>query len=196
MIKSSVDKDSEYRNRLLEAINADHPIYNGIDMQAHHVISAKGVILSGLKKKLTVLDYHINNIENLVFIPCTLDGACHLEVQLHRGNHTFSDDDHPRSYHEDVSDRLKRLEEKMDKRCSEGKKVQSLIDKESIKVLSAINDFELPLTKLFKYFKPDPEQKIGCANAHSIPSHSGDLCKSNRHHFDNVDKPYTLEIGK
>ncbi|WP_284191961.1 AHH domain-containing protein, partial [Vibrio zhanjiangensis] len=163
-MKSSIDKDSKYRMRLLDAIDEEHPIYHGIDMQAHHIISGKGIDLSGLGWKLEALDYHINNIENLVFIPCTLAGACHLGVQLHRGDHKYHDDEHPKSYHVDVSDRIKRLEETMDKRCEKGKSIQSLVDRESVKVLSAINNFELPLTSIFRSFKPSSANKIGCGN--------------------------------
>ncbi|WP_143697270.1 AHH domain-containing protein, partial [Vibrio vulnificus] len=197
IVKSSIDKDSQYRTRLLNAIGEEHPIYHGIDMQAHHIISRKGVELSGLGWKLEALTYHINNIENLVFIPCTLAGACHLGVQLHRGDHTYHDDEHPRCYHVEVSDRIKRLEETMDKRCEKGKPIQSLIDKESVKILKAIDNFEIPLTSIFRTFKPETVNTIGCGNAKTIKTHSKEKCKASRIHFDKVPKQnYTLRVGQ
>ncbi len=195
MAIKSIDKNSQYRTRLLGETKPDHPIHNGIDMQAHHIISAKGVQLSGLGWKLEGLDYNINNVENLVFIPCTLAGACHLGVQLHRGNHTFHDDEHPRSYHVEVSDRIKRLESAIDKRCEKRKPIQSLIDKESVKILSMINNFEIPLTSIFRTFRPD--SKIGCGNVNNVASHSNELCSASREHFHHIDnRNYKLKVGQ
>lgn len=197
MSKTSIDKDSQYRKRLLRAIDEDHPIHNGIDMQAHHIISAKGISLSGLDWKLKEYSYFINNIENLVFIPCTLPGACHLGVQLHLGDHTFQDDDHPRSYHSDVSDRIKRLEEKMDKRCEKKKPIQGLIDKESIKILRSVSNFELPLTKIFRYFQVNDKNTVGCGNARTINQHSNQNCDASRDHFSHISKHnYKLRVGQ
>jgi len=45
MTKKSIDKDTLYRDTILNAVESDkhHPIHNGLDMQAHHIISSKGV---------------------------------------------------------------------------------------------------------------------------------------------------------
>jgi len=74
VITGSIDKDSKYRDTILSAVSADagHPINNDIDMQAHHLISAKGVKDSEMGSQLKSMGYDINVLKNLVLIPCTL----------------------------------------------------------------------------------------------------------------------------
>ena len=112
-------KDSKYLKRIKDAIEGDkaHPRHNGVKMQAHHAISAEGMKLSGLGKKIEKFGYDINLLSNLVFIPCTLQGACYLGVQPHRGNHTavisqddYDDDLEPKNYHKLISSRIKNLQ--------------------------------------------------------------------------------------
>jgi hypothetical protein len=80
---------------------------------------------SGLGKKIEKFGYDINLLPNLVFIPCTLQGACYLGVQPHRGNHTakvdqddYDDDSEPKSYHDIVSRKIVALQLPLDKACS------------------------------------------------------------------------------
>ena len=202
VITGSIDKDSKYRDTILSAVNTDsnHPINNGIDMQAHHLMSAKGVKDSELGSQLKSMGYDINVLKNLVLIPCTLPGACHLGVQLHRGNHTFEDDNiHPRSYHREVTERIRALESEMDKKCSKNKPIQGLINKESAKILNLVNKFKLPLTKIYFAFETSGQYKdIGCANTKKIPDHNKDnRCNSDRHHFTTIPQnTYTLRVGR
>lgn len=133
-------KNTTFREDLAEAIKDDrnHPFFNGIHMQAHHIISAKGMKDSGLGERVKSAGYDINHVKNLVFLPSTLPGACHLGVQPHRGDHKESinmaelniedddvedqsgddyktavydddDDDHADDYHDFISIRLKKL---------------------------------------------------------------------------------------
>ncbi len=183
-----------YRARIEKAVKNDagHPINNGIAMQAHHLLSAKGVQLAAMGKKLEALGYDINVLENLVLLPCTLQGACYLKVQLHRGNHGYHDDDHPRSYHEEVKARIQKLrkylkdcescESRSDRERTQ-KKVQDKMDKVSLKLLELIIDFKIPLTRIFLSFHPESE--IGCSNADNISDHSEDSCYSERNHLQN-----------
>jgi hypothetical protein len=73
-------KDTQYLKRITEHIATDktHPRHQGVKMQAHHIISGEGIKRSGLGKKLKEFGYNINLLPNLVFIPCTLQGACYL----------------------------------------------------------------------------------------------------------------------
>jgi len=126
--------------------------------------------------QLEDMGYQINTIKNLVLLPCTLKGACHLGVQLHRGNHTFHDDEHPRSYHKEVTERIKSLEEELDKKCVSNKSIQGLLNKESAKILNMIKKFQLPLTKIFLSFQTSGKLKhTGCSNSDSVPSHNKNI---------------------
>lgn len=115
--------DYEYLTTLKKLTESSaHPRNQGVTMQAHHVISAKSVVLAGLKDRLEDFGYDINVANNLVFIPSTLQGACLLQVQPHRGDHSAVDaadidgnrDD---TYHEKVRDRLKKVLPKLEREC-------------------------------------------------------------------------------
>lgn len=99
-------KNTTFRDDLAEAIedNLDHPFFNGIHMQAHHIISAKGLKDSGLGGKVKVAGYDINHVKNLVFLPSTLPGACHLGVQPHRGDHKVGIDMAELNFERDIDE--------------------------------------------------------------------------------------------
>ena len=201
-----------YRARIEKAVKNDagHPINNGIAMQAHHLLSAKGVQLAAMGKRLEALGYDINVLENLVLLPCTLQGACHLKVQLHRGNHTYEDDDHPESYHKRVKMRLEDLKDFIDdcKTCdSQSNKLQKHLDKLSRKMLSDIENFKTPLTSIFKNYKPD--SNIGCSNSDTVGASGTMACEVERNHLHQQGDgqktedisfkgsvPYKLKVGR
>lgn len=187
----------KYRERVLKAIKADtsHPYHHGVKMQAHHLVSAKGVQNAGVGKKLEALGYDINDLNNIVLIPSTLQGACHLKTQLHRGDHSFAlsddDNDHPRTYHRAIQKKLTAIERFLDDcgRCNSEaaaaatqRKVQNKVDKISKDVCDLINDFTLPLTRIYGSF--EPESKTGCANVDKAGDHKdGNHCDVERNHF-------------
>lgn len=114
--KGKSAKDSGYLERIKNAIKNDrsHPRNLGVRMQAHHVISGEGMIRSGKGSTVVGFGYNINFLPNLAFIPCTLQGACYLGVQPHRGNHSaasvadqddYDDSDHV-DYHDKVASQL------------------------------------------------------------------------------------------
>lgn len=207
-----------YRKRIVSAVEDDdeHPINCGIKMQAHHLVSAEGVRIATLGSKLKGLGYSINVLENLVLLPSTLQGACHLKVQLHRGNHTFEDDDHPESYHKLVFRYLDDIRGVIQKCSSCGtaaekrkttKKIQKSVDDISFELLEDIKDFEIPLTSIFKKFSPN--SSVGCSNSDGIPEASDSSCNVERNHNRNQSDgqieekityvgeiPYELEVGK
>ncbi len=158
----------------------DHPYNQGIHMEAHHLISFTGVSLSGMESLLIQRGYDINNKRNLVFLPATLPGACHLAVQLHRGNHPSTsknqnddDNDHLENYHISVRDLLQEIKAKV-KKCGDNpdasqKKTIKIVNLTSKKVLWRIKKFRSPLTKIYKNFKIGAP--IGCGNCTNIPEH-------------------------
>ncbi|WP_163831828.1 AHH domain-containing protein [Spartinivicinus ruber] len=188
MTEGIINKDSsDYRKSLLNRVEgkASHPLNNGIYMQAHHLISEKGVNLSGMGNLLKMRGYNINAIKNLVFLPCTLPGACHLNVQPHRGDHTYHDDEHPISYHLEVRDRIRRLESSV-RTCGSNaseSKIQKLLDIESKEILRKIQNFRIPLTSIMKKFKSGNE--VGCGNCINVKEHEKDslACTSQRDHY-------------
>lgn len=206
-----------YRARIINAVKHDknHPVNNGVKMQAHHLVSAKGVQLAGMGARLVALGYDINVLENLILLPSTLQGACYLRVQLHRSDHSYHDDEHPRSYHEEVKVRLQKLVEFL-KSCGgcDGsdqdktrKKVQSRIDKISEKIAEKIGEFDVPLTRIYAHFKEDSD--VGCGNSDSIDGHSGHRCSVERMHRNHnavgrknenitlqMSDAYRLRVGK
>ncbi len=190
-------KDSQYLKRIKEAIEKDsgHPRHHGVLMQAHHIISAEGVKRSGLGRRLEKLGYDINVLSNLVFIPCTLQGACYLGVQPHRGNHVadvdqddYDDDGEPLNYHKMIDLRLKDLKLPLSKECPGDKKerrkeVQESIDKLSKDILGLIQNkpSAAPLTNIAKYFSTG--NSVGCGGVDFVDMDSDFLpCYVERNH--------------
>lgn len=188
-------KGHDYRGVLERAVgkNPFHPLNQGIHMEAHHLVSEEGI--KPFKAFLRDKGYNINVKENLVFLPCTLPGACHLQVQLHRGNHTAkaleqeddSDDKHPPSYHFHV---YTMVNAKMDniKNCTGdcdrvAELTQMIMNKVSKTMLADIRDYRIPLTDIFKSFEEDNE--IGCGNCVDVEQYKKEAgaCTSKRNHF-------------
>ncbi|MCC7596549.1 AHH domain-containing protein [Janthinobacterium sp. FW305-129] len=199
-------KDSKYLNRIKAVIEGDHhhPRNNGVRMQAHHIISAEGMKRSQLGKKIEKFGYDINLLPNLVFIPCTLQGACHLNVQLHRGNHTsnqdsYDDDSEPASYHHMVAQRIIDLGLPLHKVCagdkiSNSKKVISELNRLSTTILAMIQNKpnKAPLTRIAKNFSPGSLQ--GCGSVDSIKKYNDKkACGVDRNHFNREAKEQTSE---
>jgi len=200
-----------YKENLKNNIKGDdnHPMNCGIRMQIHHLISQSVVSRDDLKPKLDALKYKINNKENLVALPSSLAGACHLEVQLHRGNHTkkiCSDDMdndkyHKMEYHDYVFDLVLAKLSKIEKKCEQGKSIspQKRLNDVSYEILEDIKSFILPLTSCFKEFEPERE---GCANCNTVPElndrkKNGEKCDRNHKNFKSFQKrKYVLEVGK
>lgn len=201
-------KDSRYLARIIDATESKkHPRHQGIGMQAHHVISVTGMHKSGLADKIRKFGYNINLLENLVFLPCTLQGACHLGVQPHRGNHTapsdpdfYQNDVHPRDYHNMVELRLKGLELGLTKSCpgymggakelEARRKVKNELDELSAKILRLIQNVptQAPLTTVAASFQPG--NPVGCGGVDSTPEHvSTHQCAVGRNHLKRQRKP-------
>jgi hypothetical protein len=178
-------KDSKYLKRIKDAIEGDsaHPKNNGIKMQAHHIISAEGMKRSALGKKIEEYGYDINNIHNLVFIPCTLQGACYLGIQPHRGNHdslidenNYVDDSEPKTYHEYVASEVRDIEHFIKKNCAGNKeenseKVISKLNSVSLSILATIQHqpHRAPLTKIARSFG---KAGVGCSGVDSVTTHN------------------------
>lgn len=186
-----------------QVLNPGHPRHAGIKMQAHHLLSAAGIDAAGLSDELRGWGYDINVVENLSFIPSTLQGACHLVVQLHRGDHDSPDPDaydwdgaHPDSYHDVISrlaeDKVRQLRKKYDLcKMSPAKvrdKVQKSLDSLSKKVMKKINNHDLSLTSISSGFAPKSADfgysGVGCRGEDSVPaaSKSQYYCPVNRNH--------------
>jgi hypothetical protein len=196
-------KDGKYLKRLKDAIEHDkaHPRNNGVRMQAHHIISGDGMRRSKMGRKIAQFGYNINYLPNLVFIPCTLQGACYLGVQPHRGNHDFSmdqedynDDLEEPGYHELVARRLRRIELPIEKECEketahDREKVVDALDALSKSILNLIQfkPVEAPLTRLALHFGVGA---VGCSGADSIKHHRrGTPCPVERKHLADADHP-------
>jgi hypothetical protein len=198
-------KDSNYLQRIKAAtMSTKHPRNNGVAMQAHHVISATGMHKSGLAEKIRVFGYNINTLDNLVFIPCTLQGACHLGVQPHRGNHNspaenednYANDQQPFDYHDLVQNRIKDLKMGLTKDCpgfmggaqesAARHKVRTELDNAGKQILAMIQKRPraAPLTAVAAHFQPG--SLIGCAGVDVIRQHSAvRQCAVGRHHHGN-----------
>jgi len=85
-------KGKSYRRKIVAAAKlvTNHPIHH-INMQAHHLLSEAGIKKSKQGRKLAHLGYEIDSLLNLVLLPCELEDACHMRVQLHRGDHKTPD---------------------------------------------------------------------------------------------------------
>lgn len=204
----NVSKSSTYLTVLKTRVELDrgHPLHHGIKMQAHHIISADGVKRSGMGTKLVKHGYDINVLKNLVFLPSTLQGACHLGVQPHRGNHSavsdpgpdvqspdrgeggsYDDDAHPVSYHELIKQRVLRLVSLIDREC-EGKSDTGTLAQEKMDDLSrdiALMIYGRPsrarLTRIADSFLLG--HPTGCAGVDSVERHTDSKkCPMSRNH--------------
>ncbi|WP_167852959.1 AHH domain-containing protein [Vibrio tasmaniensis] len=187
----------------------DHPLNCGVPMQIHHLLSKKGAIESGNKSILESYGYDINEIGNLVALPSTFAGACHLEVQLHRGNHiSFSNsDDDDELYHDYVQKLMVKTLKKIEKECEEGsaKKVQSRMNSKSKVLLSDLKLFRIRLTRVHKYFKNGncgcnglgtKIDKFSIDDLAKSENKDDNICNRNHSEFTRYKKRvYTLEVG-
>lgn len=192
-------KDTQYLSTLMrrtdKSLMPHHPRHHGVTMQAHHVISAKAVVLAGpsIGDRLEDFGYNINIPGNLVFIPSTLQGACLLQVQPHRGNHTATDapdidNNRDPSYHEGVSQRISRLMDVLEEKCGDpGVDVKELVENELNKVSRVIINLiqrkpsQAKLTKLFANFQPGNPKGCGGAKK-SVNDISAPICPVHRNH--------------
>jgi hypothetical protein len=194
-------KDSKYLALIKSAINSDHPRNHGLQMQAHHIISSEGMKRSGQAKRIEKIGYNINHLPNLVFIPCTLQGACYLGVQPHRGNHSatvdqddYFDDMEPSDYHDMVADRVRDLTRRILKECLGTKEERTAdstrqLNELSKQILSLIQykPPEAPLTKIAKYFG---KGQAGCSGVDTVSSHkSSNPCPVKHNHLFNEKLP-------
>jgi len=186
------------RVRRATALDRGHPRHGGVTMQAHHVVSAKGVDLAGESDELRGYGYDINALANLVFLPSTLQGACHLEVQLHRGNHprgsehedaADDDDAHSLGYHRAVDRAVRAALRQLRRRrnlCSDNRRsvkcwVNHALAEVSADLLEQIRDFEIPLTTIHGNFAP---RGPGCKAADGVAAARtpGRRCLVERNH--------------
>jgi hypothetical protein len=166
-------------------LNPLHPRNMGVRMQAHHVLSGEGVRQSKLGAKLVKWRYDINTEKNLVFIPSTLQGACYLGVQPHRGNHTakgkveveasdddYDDDGEERDYHRIIAQLIIDESRNFPKTCKKGPKkvndVTELMDALAQNQMERIQKKpdELPLTSVAAHFKR--RSNVGCGGHDSV----------------------------
>ncbi|MBL0726143.1 AHH domain-containing protein [Piscinibacter sp. HJYY11] len=207
MIGSVVKGTTYLKDLKLEILKVpSHPRHHGVKMQAHHLVSQEGVRISGLGAKLVSMGYNIDHVKNLAFLPCTLQGACHLGIQPHRGDHTAKsdrptlkvfnlseddyddDDDHPESYHVHVAKLLaatvRRLKRECDGDPDMSSKFRKGINGLSKSILETLSDepSELRLTSIAEYFKRGV--KIGCSGADSVGDHKhSTACQVGRNHL-------------
>jgi hypothetical protein len=202
MASGTITKSTTYLSTLKMRIAPDvrHPRHHGVKMQAHHILSAEGAKISNMGRKLVGFGYDINVPKNLAFLPCTLQGACHLGIQPHRGNHpatsgeddqdAFDDDDaHPRGYHQKVARMIQDLDAKIDKKCTGGN-----ADKDKEGITALMNELSHDMLLLI-YGKPNKARltkiadsfllgnRIGCSGADSVGSHVASRpCPVKRNH--------------
>ncbi len=198
-----------YRQDILRAVEDDssHPIHNGIQMQAHHLVSRKALLDSDIERKIEDFNYDINNIDNIALIPCTLQGACHLNVQLHRGNHPSAqlnldadngnndvDGEHPINYHREIKDRINNIKRKINSGayCEDDKykKLLKKMNRLSEEIAIDINNHDLALTNISRNFGSGMRSNgQGCCDADYIVDAKkhrfNEVCSSEQNHYKN-----------
>lgn len=203
---------SGYRQRIKANIASmpGHPRKQGVQMQAHHLISQDAVqkhLPERARLNIEYFNYNINCLENLAYLPCTPQGACHLGVQLHCGNHTAigkadaqdaaENDRHiERSYHDVVAEFLLEIAPLVKGHCA-GEMSREALRATSVKICSELNTVSLtvlrliqkkpqeaPLTKLYPFFQPG--NPVGCGGVDSVnghKDHSQHTCPVGRNHL-------------
>lgn len=208
---------SGYRKNVIDAVagSPNHPVHH-ISMQAHHLISKKSVMLTGKKEEFEDRGYDINIAENVALFPSVYEGACHLEMQLHRSDHKDAgpeydeihegddgDNAHSRVYHNVIKTKyLDAISKKIDKYCSDDytpRELQADLDDISQDIYEEITDLELLLVdrKVSIDFKSG--NLAGCRNQKTKKSfifakdNTGENCvyrtgEKKGSHFPNVRK--------
>lgn len=178
--RGTVKKTKQKYLRTLKGLTMQpsHPRHHRVRMQAHHLISEYGVGLTQHGDNLEDLGYDINEPSNLVFIPSTLQGACLLHVQPHRGNHDHEDeedDDGHRepSYHQRVKILIDKKMPAIRKACAKKnsdpkKEVQEAMDDISAELAYLIQSEPkmAPLTKLYANYGVG--QHKGCGGVDDV----------------------------
>ena len=217
--RGNVGYDSKYLTTLKDKTTSrDHPRHQGVKMQAHHVLSREGIRRTRLGEELVQFGYNINTLENLVFIPSTLQGACHLGVQPHRGDHKGEFDDeqeHPITYHDYVARKVKELEPYLKGKCPgsnprSADKIKGEMDKRGKAILRKIAEKPsmMRLTSVAQHFVPN--SPIGCGGVDNVGNHKAQPCPCKCDHqssqgpnqkpenitFPKSSTPYKLTMGR
>ncbi|USD32591.1 MULTISPECIES: AHH domain-containing protein [Vibrio] len=198
LIKGNITKKPEpgapdYRKAWIANVNKyndkvkPHPFCHGIQMDTHHLISGKALsdIDKDMQDALIDKGYNINSLSNLVGLPSSYKGACHLGIQVHRTQHTFGSNQFSETkasnYHDEVIDYLLDIAEDIYLCNGTTEVVESKrdihdkhMDPISEKLLKRVLNFSLPLTKISEHFNKENKPYIGCANKGKI----GELSKS------------------
>lgn len=182
-----LERDYKYRtlwkNRVKKWNETEgrHPYHHGIDMDTHHLISMHAIkdLSSNLKNALKEKGYDINSLGNLVGLPATFKGACHLKTQVHRTGHMFGEDQYGRNknfdYHKEVRTLVKKAGADI-RRCYGTKEIEptkraihtEVMDEISQTILDGIVEFTIPLTSIFENFNPKESPYKGCRGASTV----------------------------
>ena len=204
-------RDHKYRERLIESVKhseigktvPEHPLFHGIVMSAHHLISIQGFNKSKLNPEdIEYKGYNINYPKNLIFLPYETAGACHLGVQLHRGDHRVIDTA-GRNYHGLVAFKLNREQNSIAK-C--GKKsdltLASLIDLMDEISDSMVDDIKfiadgfpaIYLSSVSANFINT--SSVGCANGLNISEIKDNMLVNKKRNCINRDHQYSVSKRK
>ncbi|MGI9950267.1 hypothetical protein [Vibrio hyugaensis] len=191
LIKGNITKKPEpgapdYRKAWIANVNEynrskPHPFCHGIQMDTHHLISEKALEKCDktLQKNLIDKGYNVNSLSNLVGIPATYRGACHLRLQVHRSDHKFQKDQFGEiknfSYHEHIKDLITQEREAINKCNGTTQKIEGkrdihieVMDPISQELLDEIVAFEISLTRIHKNFDYKNKPYVGCGQAERI----------------------------
>lgn len=221
--KGNLDRGDNYLDRIKDETEKGktpwHPRHHGVKMQAHHLISEKALTLISLKlkKALDASRYNMNFVDNLVFLPSTFQGACHLQIQPHKSGHEWKDSDTKKkaSYHRNVSKLLFTAERYADKECvgQNASNANDLVDEMksvSLQIMDLVQNFhkKYRLSQVAQHFTPG--NHVGCSGADLMGDHNDEFtCPVDRNHCSNhgsdqsdenisyvSNSPYVLMIGK
>lgn len=179
--KAWIANVNEYNNGKDGQRGKPHPFCHGIQMDTHHLISGKALadLDESLQEALIDKGYNVNSLGNLVGLPSTFKGACHLGIQVHRTRHSFKKNDfsevNESDYHEKVQEIIERRERAI-KSCygtteqEESKRDihKNHMDQISQRLLDRLLNFELLLTRVGSHFDRGNTPYIGCANKDKI----------------------------
>ena len=190
---------SNYRKTFENNLNLTNPNrFQGFKYAVHHLITQQAA-KNHEKFLVTKIGYDINCIENLEGYPWELEGACHLEMQLHRGPHNVEQEgdgsEHPKSYKEEIDERLtnaivkftknlKKIEDCKIREKDKKKFIQTLNDI-SEKIKKDIEKYKLKLTSIAIDFKKG--NVAGCRGRTGV-GESENECPHKRNHIDNTGK--------
>lgn len=182
----------------------DHPLSIPEDggeysiAQAHHLIPSETMKEDAKWEVICAnFGYNINHWRNGVFLPSDMRIACHLQIPLHRGNHSYTETGETPRYVNAVENMINPVKKAAKEYCKEGKDIIAELNKISKDIWDNVISFTWILTSDGRHYRS--KELKGCMNVTRIGHKklpNAKNCLSGRNHGLNIAGDYFIEKKK